>query len=257
MIDIAASALSVSQIWIASAVAIFLRVGACFIVLPGLGSMMIPVRVRLAAALALTVILVPALADQRSVFEQVGLSPSVFMSEALCGLIIGLALRLTLHILSIAGSIAAQSTSLSQIMGGASPDPQPAMGALLVLSGVTLAVLSGLHVELAMGFARSYDILPFGLVPDPHDLGRWGVGKVRDSFALAVSLSAPFLIASALYNVALGVINKAMPQLMVAFVGAPAITWGGLALLFLVVPLALPVWLSAFEAALTAPLSVP
>ena len=46
------------------------------------------------------------------------------------------------------------------------------------------------------------------------------------SFALALSLAAPFVIASLLYNVALGVINKAMPQLMVAFVGAPAITCG-------------------------------
>jgi flagellar biosynthetic protein FliR len=64
------------------------------------------------------------------------------------------------------------------------------------------------------------------------------------------------MIASLLYNVALGVINKAMPQLMVAFVGAPAITWGGLVLLLVATPFILQVWLTAFEGALAHPLGV-
>ena len=42
--------------------------------------------------------------------------------------------------------------------------------------------------------------------------------------------------------------NRAMPQLMVAFVGAPAISFGGLALLLIVAPFLLDVWRNAFEA---------
>jgi flagellar biosynthetic protein FliR len=80
---------------------------------------------------------------------------------------------------------------------------------------------------------------------------------VAASFGLALSLAAPFLIASLLYNVALGVINKAMPQLMVAFVGAPAITWGGLFLLLITTPFLLPVWFASFQAALVTPLGAP
>ncbi|MFC3118840.1 flagellar biosynthetic protein FliR [Jhaorihella thermophila] len=38
---------------------------------------------------------------------------------------------------------------------------------------------------------------------------------------LPFSLSAPFVIASLLYNLTLGAINRAMPQLMVTLVGAP------------------------------------
>jgi flagellar biosynthetic protein FliR len=37
-----------------------------------------------------------------------------------------------------------------------------------------------------------------------------------------------------------------MPQLMVAFVGAPAISLGGLILLMLVAPLMLTLWLTIF-----------
>ncbi|MEM7722204.1 MAG: flagellar biosynthetic protein FliR [Pseudomonadota bacterium] len=254
MMELLAIASDMAQVWLAVSVAVFLRVGGCFLVLPGLGDTMIPMRVRLGAALAFTFILTPALIADMPPMP--GAVPPMwfFLTEALSGLIIGIALRLVVHALQIAGSIAAQATSLSQIMGGASPDPQPAIGAVLMLSGVTLAVMAGLHVHLAEAFLRSYDLLPIGRLPAPHDIGGWGVSQVASAFGLAMSLAAPFLIASLLYNVALGVINKAMPQLMVAFVGAPAITWGGLILLFLTAPFLLPVWLAAFEDALLMPL---
>lgn len=245
------------QLWLSAGIAVFLRVGGCFLVLPGLGEAMIPLRVRLAAALAFTAILTPAVLPDLPPMPGTLPPLSFFGTEALAGLIIGLALRLTVHALQIAGSIAAQATSLSQIMGGASPDPQPAMGAIWMLAGITLAVMAGLHVHLAEAFLRSYTILPIGRLPGPHDLGGWGVDRVATSFGLALSLSAPFLVASLLYNLALGVINKAMPQLMVAFVGAPAITWGGLFLLLVTTPFLLPVWFTAFQGALVNPFGAP
>lgn len=252
-----AEMLGLAQVWLAAAGAVFLRIGACFLVLPGLGEAMIPVRVKLGAALALTAIVTPAVAPLLPPLAGAMPPLTFFLTEALAGLILGLALRLTVHALQIAGSIAAQATSLSQIMGGASPDPQPAMGAILMLGGITLAVMAGLHVHLAEAMLRSYAVLPAGLWPAPHDLGGWGVDRVAASFGLALSLAAPFLIASLLYNVALGVINKAMPQLMVAFVGAPAITWGGLFLLLVTTPFLLPVWFEAFQAALADPMAPP
>ncbi|MEJ6393024.1 flagellar biosynthetic protein FliR [Gymnodinialimonas sp. 2305UL16-5] len=255
MTDVLIQVLDLSQIYLFAAVGVFLRVGACFLVLPGLGDQMIPVRVRLGAALAFTVFLTPALIPELGTS---GTLPAIqaFFSETISGLIIGFALRFLVHALQVAGTIAAQSTSLSQLLGGATPDPLPAMGAILMLAGVTLAVISGLHVHLVATFLRSYTLLPFGQLPGPHDLGGWGVEQVAQSFALAMSLAAPFMIASLLYNVALGVINKAMPQLMVAFVGAPAITLGGLVLLLICIPFMLPVWLDAFQAALISPLGV-
>ena len=56
------------------------------------------------------------------------------------------------------------------------------------------------------------------------------------------SLAAPFVIMGFAYNVALGAINRAMPQLMVAFVGAPAITAAGLLVLMLAAPVILHFW---------------
>ncbi|MFQ6550782.1 flagellar biosynthetic protein FliR [Aestuariibius insulae] len=255
MIAIDAELLDLSRTGLLTAVAVFLRIGAMMALLPAFGEQMIPVRVRLATALAFTAIVTPAVAPQLGQIEQIRLI--YFGTEALTGLFWGILLRLLVMTLSIAGSIAAQSTSLSQILGGASVEPLPAMGHLMVMAGLTLAVILGLHVHLAAMMIETYTITPFAQRLDADLVSTIGLSHVRRAFALAFSLAGPFVIASVLYNVALGVINRAMPQLMVSFVGAPALTAGGLFLLFLTLPYILTVWSGALNAFLVQPASAP
>ena len=234
---------------------VFLRVGAAMAVLPAFGERTVPARVRLFLALAFTVIVAPIVVQS---FDNVGFQsnpPSVrlLFTEAIIGFGFGIAIRLLIMTLQVAGSIAAQSTSLAQLMGGANADPQPAIGHVLLVSGLALAVMLGLHVKLAEGLILSYRIFPVGDFPNSQAFSDWGIAQIARAFSLAFTLAAPFVIVSLLYNIALGVINRAMPQLMVAFVGAPAITAGGLILLFLTAPLLLPVWQMALDSALSQP----
>ena len=155
--------------------------------------------------------------------------------------------------LMMAGTKAAQATSLSQAFGGAGIEPQPAIAQLLMMAGLCLVAMAGLPERLAQLLVLSYDLFPAGAWPSPGAVAQWGTGRVARSFALAFSLAAPFVIGAGLYNLALGAINRAMPQLMVAFVGAPALTLGGLVLLMLVAPLMMAVWLPAFLGLLADP----
>lgn len=254
MTDLLAEVLRLSQSWLSVAIAVFLRVGVTFTILPGFGETFIPMRIRLVGALLFTLVLTPAVAPMMPIFTDTIPPLRFFLTEAVAGFILGIGLRLIVMALQVAGSMAAQATSLAQIMGGASPDPQPAVGGIMLVSGLALAVSAGLHVHLAETFLQSYGPLPAGQFPLVADTAAWGVARVSAVFSLAFSLAAPFLIASLLYNLMLGVISKAMPQLMVAFVGAPAITWGSLLLLFLTLPFILRIWLSAFQTGLAQPL---
>ncbi|MBL3568954.1 type III secretion protein [Rhodovulum sp. BSW8] len=231
------------EIWRPLAIAaflVFLRVGAIMAMLPAFGERAVPTRVRLGLALAFTAVVAPAVAP-RLIEAPPSLAVS-FATETVIGLALGLVLRMMILALQMAGEIAAQATSLSQILGAASMDPQPAMGRLMLMAGLTLAVMSGLHVRAAEAMILSYDLLPAGRFPDAATLADWGTGSIAKGFALAATLAMPFVIASLIYNLALGVINKAMPQLMVAFVGAPAITAGGLVILLLALPPMLTFW---------------
>jgi len=233
--------------WAESALAVgfivFLRVGAAMALFPAFGERSVPERVRLMLAFGFTLVVLPMVAPLvRPEVESLVRPGVLVVTEALAGLAIGAMIRLFVLVLQIAGSIAAQATSLAQIFGGQNADPQPAMGHVLFYGGLALAVLLGIHVRLAEVLILSYEVWPPGRLPGGELLSSWGQAQVVRIFALAFTLAAPFVVASLVYNVALGVINRAMPQLMVAFVGAPAITAGGLILLLLTAPLLLGLW---------------
>lgn len=258
MTDLAALAEVLTQrlgpVWWA-AFLIFVRVGAVMALLPAFGEQSVPVRVRLVLALAFTAVVLPALLVRIAPPDSTGALP-VILAEAVAGLMLGAGFRLLVLALQVAGTMAAQAVSLSQLLGGAGVDPQPAIAQILMLAGIALAVVTGLHVRVAEVLILSYEVLPPGRLPGGQDVARWGLWQVAHGFALSLSLAGPFLIASLLYNVALGVINRAMPQLMVAFVGAPAITAGGLILLMLTAPAALALWLDMFGRFVAAPFEV-
>lgn len=237
-----------------AALVVFLRVGAMMALLPAFGETVIPVRVRLALALAFTAIITPALEAALPAVPSAPLDLlRLIATETIAGFTLGAGLRLFVIVLQIAGTIAAQATSLSQFFGGAGVDPQPAMSQILLMGGLALAVTLGLHVRLAELLLLSYQLFTPGRFPLPADIADWGVSQVSRAFALAFTLAMPFVILSLVFYIALGAINKAMPQLMVAFVGAPAITFAGLALLLLTAPLVLPIWHDAFSAFIADP----
>ncbi|MEM6309049.1 MAG: flagellar biosynthetic protein FliR [Pseudomonadota bacterium] len=233
-----------SHLWLGFVV--FLRVAATVTLLPGFGEQTVPMRIKVAIAVAFTFVVAASLSINLPAFT-VGSLALLAATETIAGVMIGLGIRLFILALQTAGSIAAQSTSLSQILGGAAIEPIPAMGYVLTVGAVALAVMAGLHIKAAQLLIHSYTLLPLGLFSNGSDVADWGLAQVARAFELAFVLSAPFVLMSILYNLALGVINKAMPQLMVAFVGAPVITLGGLFLLFLAAPTMLSVWTAALD----------
>lgn len=249
MTDLLALAVEQAQGALRPAVMTFLRVGAAMAVLPAFGEASIPARIRLALALAFTAIVAPAAAAQHAAGPV--LLPA--LAEVLAGLLIGLSLRLLVLALQTAAAIAAQSASLAQLFATAGAEPMPALGTLLTMAALALAVAADLHVRLAALFILSYDLLPAGRIPAPAHVAEWGIAAIGRAFGLAFSLALPFVIAALLWNVALGVINRAMPHLMVAFVGAPALAWGSLLLAAFAAPVMLQVWLAAFDAAVASP----
>lgn len=255
MIQTLVQVLDVSQLWLWTGFIVFVRVGAMVSLLPAFGEQVIPARIRLGIALVFTVVVVP------TVDAQIGPVPGDLISalplllpEVLAGLFFGLLLRFFIFALQIAGAIAAQSTSLSQIFGGsAGAEPQAAIGHVLTTAALALAALMGLHTAFASYMIQTYDLVPVGLLIGADVVADLGLRAVSHVFALGFTLSAPFVIASLIYNVTIGIINRAMPQLMVSFVGAPAITAGGLLLLMMCAPLMLDIWMRAFTAVIMDP----
>ncbi|MCV2863129.1 flagellar biosynthetic protein FliR [Albidovulum sediminicola] len=239
-----------------TAALVFARVGAAMVAMPGFSQGFVPVRIRLGAAIAFTAVILPAVQAMVTPPGQALDAAAMLLGEVVVGAVLGAFLRLFTQALEVAGMTIAQSTSLAQMFGGGGAEPLPAISHLLLMAGLALAAMAGLHLRLAEALILSYQALPAGGIPDAGVLRDWGVGGVIRAFLLAFGLAAPFLIIATLYNFALGAINRAMPQLMVMMVGAPAVTGGTLLLLGAAAPALVAVWHNAFAGILADPFAV-
>lgn len=242
--------------YVTLAMVVFARVAAAVAFLPGFGERALSARTKLFGAFAFTAIVLPAVAPPIEMTPQTpGALFWQILAEATAGLVIGLSVRMLILAIRTAGSIAAQATALSQLFGsGLDLEPQPAVASILSIAAIALALNLGLHVKAASAIVQSYQIVPFGVFPQGADVYGWGVEHVAAAFSIGLSLALPFTVAAFVYNVAIGAANRAMPQLMVAFIGAPAITGILLIFLALIAPFMLQVWIEHLDVVLADPL---
>ncbi len=238
------------------AMGIFARVGAVAFLIPGMGERGISIRVRLGGALALTALLTPLIAPL------LPLSPATFpdlfymlAAEAVAGLIIGFSFRLLVFALQITGMVTAQHLSVAQMFGtGVAPEPEPTIATLLAMGGITVSLMAGLHVQVVASLAQLYGVLPFGEFPDAPSVGSWATARMAETFGLGISMAAPFVAIGFAYNIALGALNRAMPQLLVAVVGIPFLLWIGMISLHHVLPSLYDEWFEHMDAIFIDPL---
>ncbi|MBK0398106.1 flagellar biosynthetic protein FliR [Limibaculum sp. M0105] len=235
---------------------VFARIAAAIAVLPGMGERVVPPKVKLGLALGLTLVVAPLVHDVAGPPPRTPLGLAALLAaEAAAGLVIGVAFRLLVIALQIAGAVAAQSVGIAQLFGGVTAESEPSIATFLMLGGIALAMAAGMHVALVAGLAELYVVLPYGLAPSGDDLASWGVARVGGTFALGLSLALPFVAVGFAYNLALGALSRAMPQLLVALVGAPLIVALGLAVLWLALPELFGRWLDVAALVFAAPLS--
>lgn len=217
---------------------LFCRIGAAIMLMPGLSSTNIPVQVRLFLAIAVSLALAPMLlATVRRVV--VGVEPLELLwliaGELLVGALIGLLARIFILALQALAAAVAMSIGYSGIPGEPIEGflPVPALVSLVTVSAVVLLFQTGLPAEMLRGIVDSYSVLPPGEMIDI----RFGLIEIADqlsaTFLVALRVSSPFIIYAIVIHLAVGVVNKLLPQVPVYFVSLPVVLAGGLLALYL------------------------
>lgn len=226
----------------------YLRVQACVLAMPGFGEAVLPQRVKIAVAMALT----PILAEGTLAANFAAFSPqtplllfAAAMAELAIGLSVGILVRLMAFAINIAATAIAATASLSQIIGApneASPHP---IGNLFHIGGIAILLALGMPVMLVRLLADSLALWPPGGLPDLGGVLAAVVAVIADSFRLAMVLSAPFILGGFLFQALSGVISRVMPTLPVVFIGAPAAILLALTALVILTPMILSRWADA------------
>ncbi|MGB0661913.1 MAG: flagellar biosynthetic protein FliR [Mangrovicoccus sp.] len=161
-----------------------------------------------------------------------------FILPFFIGIVSGFSLNLYFWFLSFVASIAAQSLSLSQILGASQEAPEAAVSKFLTLSGLVLLVTNGIILK---EFASIHSMRDISL--DLNAIRGVFPFFSMDHFSWGFMLAFPFLSFSCIYYFSVGFINRGLPQFMVAFVGAPFVSLSAIFLLFLTAPYIVEFWL--------------
>lgn len=221
--------------WVSHFMWPFFRIGAFFVIVPVLGSRLVPRRIRLGLAFVITYTLYPLLPDM-PIIEALDVQTFIIILEQiLIGTTLGFLVFVLLQIFILAG----QTIAMQMGLGFASMvDPA---------NGVSVAVLSQWYQLLVtlVYLAINGHLLTLEVVLDSFFTFPVGQGLfAADSwmviaefgtwlFRASLMLALPAVTALLLVNLAFGVMTRAAPQLNVFALGFPVTMIGGLIVVWL------------------------
>ncbi|HEY6257071.1 MAG TPA: flagellar biosynthetic protein FliR [Xanthobacteraceae bacterium] len=238
----------------AAFILVFARVGTMLMLLPGLGELNVPMRIRLTVAVLLAAVLLP-LHQSAYQLDLKSFGPLVGMlgEEMFIGAVLGLSVRLIISSLQVAGAVIAQQMGLGFVTA---VDPTlgqqgAIVGNFLAMLGVTLIFATDLHHLVIAATNDSYVLFAPGEIPLLGDVAALTTRTVASAFRIGIQISAPFLVFGLLFNLGLGVLSRLMPQMQVFFVGLPLSIILGLLVLVLVLGAMMTAFLGEVETVLT------
>lgn len=216
----------------------FFRIAAVTTAMPVIGARTVSMRIRMAFAILLTLVIVPVTPDIHSPEPLSAEALVIIIQQVLIGLSMGFALNLVYSVFVVG----AQIISMQMGLGFATMvDPQseshiPIVGQFFtIIVTLTFLALNG-HLHFIEMVANSFHTLPVsasGIGPDVFwMLASWG----SDLFAGAVMVSLPAITALLLVNIGFGVMTRAAPQLNIFAVGFPISLVLGFVILFFSLP---------------------
>jgi len=195
----------------------FLRASALMVVFPVFSSRNLPLRMRLALAGALAILVHPWIRfNAPSSLSLPGLV-GLFGLEIMAGLAMGFICRMVFFCVQLAGSIIAFQMGLQMTSaldpGAESRTETP--GLILYYLAALLFLTLDLHHWVLAGFVESYSVLPVGGAGLGTALMEEGVRQTARLFVAAVQMSAPMIAVSFLVTYVFALLGRTVPQMNV------------------------------------------
>ena len=215
----------------------FCRIGACFMLMPGMSSARVPVNIRLFVAVAVSMALLAHLWD--AILPAIDRRPAVLVpliaSELLIGSLIGLMARFYLMAMQFIASGIAMMVGYGGMPGVAieENDPQSPLGGIISFSALLVLFALDFHHQILFALVRSYEMAPLSAAFDAQSALADLSDTLSESFLVVLRLGSPFIAYAILVNIGTGLVNKLAPQIPVYFISLPFVIAGALILMYL------------------------
>jgi flagellar biosynthetic protein FliR len=200
------------------------RISAFLLVVPIFGWKSIPVRIKVATTVLMTVffsMIIPSPVDakQVSVLEAILL----LANEASYGLALGLVAVVLFSGVKLSGRIIERQMGLAmaQILDPLTGESSQPLGSLLEMIFIILFLSANGHHLFLLVISKSYETFPVGSIPTISVL-TGGIIKAGSTLLLAgLRLAAPMFAAFLLLMVVLAVLARIVPEMNILFISLP------------------------------------
>lgn len=241
------------QAWMGMFIWPFARFLALITTAPVLSDNVIPVRVKVALAGLLAILVAPTLGPLPQVPIGSGAGLWTLGEQIIIGGSIGMAMRIVFASVQAAGEFAGLQMGLSfaQLIAPGSDGSTLALSRLLDIIAMLVFLSINGHLQLIATLADTFQTLPIransvGLLATASHwriLAEWG----SVVFWAGLMLSLPIVAALLIANIALGILNRAAPQIGIYQVGFAITLTTGFLVLQLILPNAAPFMLRLFN----------
>lgn len=201
------------------------RVSSFLLVLPVFGARAIPMQIRAAAAVLLSLFfcttaplgIEPA---QISTLGAIGL----LAGETIYGLALGLIVALLFSVVQLSGHVIEQQMGLTmaEIINPLTDDEVGPLASLLEMIFLLLFLSANGHHLFLLILAKSYSVFPVGTIPTLGTLVGGVVETGSVMFVASLRLAAPMIAAFLILMVALALLARLIPEMDIFFIGMPA-----------------------------------
>ncbi len=225
--------------------AILMRGGGLLLAMPLFGGPGVPSHVKIGLAVFLSLLLFSAVTPVEPPVDVLGLL-LVVAQELAVGLAMGFVVSLFFYALQVAGQLMDVPIGFGMVnildphFGG----QVPILGQFLNVWAILVFFSINGHHAVLRAFAQSYTLIPIGGAGWDGGPVETLVRIVSTTFSMGVRIAIPVMAAAFLVSVALGIVNRAVPQINVFITGFPIKIFLGI----LVIAVALPVYVGVLAA---------
>lgn len=218
---------------------ILTRLSAFFLVLPVFSWRAVPMRMRVATALLLSVFfaiwnpLTITLQNTTTVYITV-----LLLQEATYGLALGVIAQTLFSVVRCAARIIERQMgmAMAEVYDPLTGERLQPLGGILEMIFILLFLSANGHHLLLLALARSYETFPIGTVPSVAVLAGGTVEAGSIMFTASLRLAAPILAAFMVMLVVLAILARVVPEMNILFISMPVRVGLGLMLAVMFLP---------------------
>jgi len=213
--------LSQLQVQALTGLLIFVRIGAAVVSMPIYGAKQTPTQIRVGLSVALTLVVAPLLplAAVDSTLTFAGLA----LKEAIVGLVIGLTATMIFAAAQIAGEMldVQSGLSIASVINPTAGVRSTLLGQAQYMLAVLICLATGAYQWMIRALVESYRLCGLGgLTTRPEAMGG-ALSLMGHVLLVSVQLAAPVAAALFLTEAAMGLANRALPQMNVMILALP------------------------------------